>query len=82
MSNTPRSLLSFLYHVMYDEDTRRAFHESEGDTARSFGLPERIVNLLVEIGRTETGPSGDPKAWDELLQHLGNELHDNRNIFW
>jgi hypothetical protein len=82
MNDKPKSLLSFLYNVMYDEDTKRAFHENEGDAARRFGLSDDVVNLLVTIGQTETGTEGDRKVWDALLQRLGDELHDNRTIFW
>lgn len=81
---TPTSLLSFLYHIRYDEQVREDFHADEIATMERFGLSVEAQEIMREIGRQETGsPRGTLDAWKKLLdEHLAPELHDFRNIIW
>lgn len=83
-NQAPKSLLSFLYHIRYDEQVRRDFHEDEIETMARFGLSEQAQELMRAIGRDETGSAGGVVAgWKALLDaHLAPELHDGRGIIW
>lgn len=80
----PKSLLSFLYHIRYDEQVRRDFHEDEIEVMERFGLPEQLQDLMRAIGRQETGSAGGAlPEWKHLLDvYLAPELHDSRDIIW
>jgi hypothetical protein len=89
-NDNTQGLLSFLFHVRYDEVTRKELHLNEKSAMNRFGLSEAVQALLVQMGELASSGSSSPadrdKArviWKQLLdEHLSNELADDQGAIW
>jgi hypothetical protein len=85
-----QGLLSFLFHVRYDDATRKELHLNEKAAMNRFGLSEAVQALLVQMGELASSGSSSPadrdKAraiWKQLLdEHLSKELADDQGAIW
>jgi hypothetical protein len=85
-----QGLLSFLFHVRYDDATRKELHLNEKSAMNRFGLSEAVQVLLVQMGELASSGSSSPadrdKAraiWKQLLdEHLSKELTEDQGAIW
>lgn len=91
MANTRETgLLSFLFHIRHDEETRRQLHKDDKDAMEAFGLSPAAQRLFLEIGALAANGSCAPadaervrQLWRELLaDHLSAELHADQGAIW
>ena len=89
-NDNTQGLLSFLFHVRYDDATRKELHLNEKTAMNRFGLSAAVQALLVQMGELASSGSSSPadrdKArviWKQLLdEHLSKELADDQGAIW
>lgn len=83
-------LLSFLFHIRHDEETRRQLHKDEKEAMEGFGLSPAVQRLIIEIGALAANGSCAPadversrQLWTQLLEeHLSAEIHADQGAIW
>jgi hypothetical protein len=89
-NKTKQGLLSFLFHVRYDEATRQELHRNEKAAMSRFGLSDAVQALFVQIGELASSGSSSPAdrdraraIWKRLLdEHLSKELVEDQGAIW
>jgi hypothetical protein len=80
----PKGLLSFLYHVRYDEEIRERFHANSTSEMVRFALSGEAKKVLTEAGSDlHKGEETKKKHMEALALQLAAELAKNDyDIIW
>lgn len=74
-NDRPKSLLSFLFYVTYDETIFEWFHNAPDEVPENFGLTPTVRNLIADMGNVIGGSEADrEKAVDALMPYLKEEI--------
>jgi len=83
-NDKPKGLLSFLYHVTYNDDVKRKAHENPNLEMQEFNLSGDAMNVLTAMGNDlYKDEETKRKHVDALMKCLGEEiLQDAYPIIW
>jgi hypothetical protein len=74
-NDRPKSLLSFLFYVTYDETVFEWFHNAPDEVPENFGLSSEVQAIIAEMGDGHKGSATDKaNVVKKLMPYLEEEI--------